>query len=77
MRVPPPPGDRYLSTDGTQPLARLVAQFVGSSFPLATWADIVDALKSCGFRLVKARNVYRDVWFITGTKPAVDFDGTI
>ena len=58
-------------------MARLVAQFVGSSFPLATWADIVDALKSCGFRLVKARNVYRDVWFITGTKPAVDFDGTI
>ncbi len=61
--------DRYLSRDGTKPLARLVAQFVGFSFPLASWADIVDTLKSCGFRLVKARKVYRDVWFITGTKP--------
>jgi len=61
--------DRYLSKDGTRPLARLIAQFVGFTFPLATWADMVHALKSCGFRLVKARNVYRDVWVITGTKP--------
>ncbi|HVO80937.1 MAG TPA: methyltransferase [Terriglobales bacterium] len=60
--------DRYLSKDGTQPLARLVSQFVGSSFPLATWADIVNALRACGFRLVKARKVYRDVWVISATK---------
>jgi len=62
--------DRYLSKDGTQPLDRLVSQFVGSSFPQATWADIVETIKSCGFGAVKARNVYRDLWFITGIKPS-------
>lgn len=61
--------DRYLSKDGTQPLDRLVGQFVGSSFPQTKWADMVEVVKSCGFRAVKARNVYRDVWFITGIKP--------
>lgn len=61
--------DRYLSKDGTQPLDRLVSQFVGSSFPQAKWADMAEVVKSCGFRTVKARNVYRDVWFITGIKP--------
>lgn len=62
--------DRYLSKDGTEPLDRLVAQFVGSSFPQTTWADMVRAVTSCGFRAVKARNVYRDVWYITGIKPS-------
>ena len=61
--------DRYFSKDGTRPLDRLVGQFVASSLAPATWADMVDAVKSCGFRAVKAKNVYRDVWFITGTKP--------
>lgn len=60
--------DRYLSKDGTQPLDRLVEHFAGSSFGLATWVDMVEAVKSCGFRAVKAKNVYRDVWFITGIK---------
>lgn len=70
-----PPGglivlaDRYLSDDGTKPLDRLVSHFVSSSFGLATRGDMVDALKSCGFRAVKARNVYREVWYITGIKP--------
>lgn len=62
--------DRYFSDDGTKPLDRLVAHFVGSSFGLATRSDMVAAMRSCGFQAVKARNVYRDVWFITGTKPA-------
>ena len=31
---------------------------------------MVEKVKSCGFRQVKAANVYRDVWFITGVKPA-------
>lgn len=71
-----PPGgllvlvDRYLSEDGTQPLDRLVEHFAGSSFGLATWKDMVKAVESCGFQRVKAENVYRDVWFITGCKPA-------
>ena len=71
-----PPGgvivalDRYLSDDGTKPLDRLVAHFVGSSFGLATRSEMVAALQSCGFRAVKARNVHRDLWLITGAKPA-------
>jgi tRNA A58 N-methylase Trm61 len=60
--------DRYLSDDGTRPLDRLVEHFAGSSFGLATRANMTDALKFCGFQAVKARNVYRDVWFITGIK---------
>jgi len=62
--------DRYLSKDGTQPLDRVISQFVGSSFPLEPWTDMVEAVKSCGFRAVKARNAYRDLWFITGIKPS-------
>lgn len=61
--------DRYLSKDGTQPLDRLVSQFEGSSFPRETWADMVEAVKGCGFRAVKSRNVHRDLWFIVGIKP--------
>jgi tRNA A58 N-methylase Trm61 len=61
--------DRYLSDDGTKPLDRLVAHFVGSSFPLATRSDIVAAVQSCGFHAVRASNVHRDLWVITGTKP--------
>jgi len=62
--------DRYLSEDGTKPLDRLVEHFAGSSFGLATWKNMMEALESCGFHGVKAANVYRDVWFITGRKPA-------
>ncbi len=61
--------DRYLSKDGTQPLDRLLGQFVGSAFPRATWADMVEALKSCGFGAVKARSIRPDLWLITGIKP--------
>ena len=70
-----PPGglivaaDRYLSDDRTKPLDRLVSHFVGSSFGLATRSDMVAAVRSCGFQHVKASNVYRDLWFITGRKP--------
>ena len=63
--------DRYLSDDGTKPLDRVVAQFVGSSFPQTTRSETVAAMRSCGFRPVKASNVYRDLWFITGTKPII------
>ena len=62
--------DRYMCKEGTNPLERLAHHFVGSSFGLETWVDMVERLKSCGFEAVRARNVYRDVWFITGVKPA-------
>jgi hypothetical protein len=56
--------DRYLTDDGTKPLDRLVEHFVGSSFGLATRGDMVQAVKTCGFRAVRARKVYRDLWCI-------------
>jgi len=63
--------DRYFSEDGTQPLDRLVAHFVGSSFPLTTRSAMSAALQSSGFHAVKSRGVHRDLWMITGTKPGV------
>jgi SAM-dependent methyltransferase len=73
-RCLPPQGllvlaDRYLTNDGLQPLDRLAEHFAGSSFGLATRKDMVAAVKACGFRAVKARNVHQDVWCITGVKP--------
>ncbi len=72
-RCLPPKGllvlaDRYLADDGTRPLDRLLEHFAGSSFGLATRRDMVAAMKRAGFRAVRARNVYQDVWFITGVK---------
>jgi predicted nicotinamide N-methyase len=63
--------DRYVSDDGTSPLDRLAAHFVGSGFGLATRAQMVEALKACGFRRIKSKKAYQDVWFITGVKPVV------
>jgi SAM-dependent methyltransferase len=63
--------DRYFSEDGTQPLDRLVAHFVGSSFPLTPRSAMAAALRSSGFRAVKISRVHRDLWMITGTKPGV------
>jgi SAM-dependent methyltransferase len=62
--------DRYLTDDGTRPLDRLVEHFAGSSFGLATRADMVQAAKDCGFRKVRARKVYGDLWCITGVTSA-------
>jgi len=66
--------DRYLSEDRTQPPDRVVAQFVGSSFPQATWSEMVAAVEARGFQAVKAGRVHRDLWCITGTKPAMGFE---
>jgi hypothetical protein len=62
--------DRYLTDDGTKTLDRLVEHFVGSSFGLATRGDMVQAVKACGFRAVRTRKVYRDLWCITGLDSA-------
>jgi tRNA A58 N-methylase Trm61 len=61
--------DRYLADNGIEPLDRLLEHFAGSSFGLATRAVMVEALRACGFHAIMARNVYRDVWYITGVKP--------
>ncbi len=63
--------DRYFSDDGTEPLDRLLEYFASSSsFGLATRRDMVQLLKACGFRQVKAARILQDVWCITGAKPA-------
>jgi SAM-dependent methyltransferase len=63
--------DRYVSDDGTDPLDRLAEHFVGSGFGLATRGQMIEALKSCGFRRIKSKKIYQDVWFITGVRPVV------
>ena len=35
-----------------------------------TRAEMASAMRSCGFRSVKAKRVWRDLWCITGTKPS-------
>ena len=60
--------DRYLSDDGSNPLDRLAEHFVGSGFGLATRKQMVEALTSCGFRKIKSKKVYQDVWVITGVR---------
>lgn len=61
--------DRYMAEDGIRPLDRLLDFFVSSTFPLATHREMAEKLRSSGFEGVKAKNVYEDVWFITGVKP--------
>jgi SAM-dependent methyltransferase len=60
--------DRFLSCDRTRPLDRLTNQFAGSSFPLTTHVEMVDALKQAGFQNVIEHSGFRDVWFITGRR---------
>jgi len=70
-----PPGgvvvlvDRYFTDDGTKPLDRLASFFTHGGFGLATRSEMVELVKSCGFEKVRAKSVFKDVWFITGTKP--------
>ena len=64
--------DRYFSDDGTRPFDRLASFFAGSSFGLATHADIVSMLNDSGFRTIRERKVYKDMWIITGAKPHRD-----
>ena len=59
---------RTQAGDIRPPLHRPVEHFTGSSFGLATRRDIVETVKAAGFHSVRARNVYREVWYITGVK---------
>jgi len=60
--------DRYLSTDGTEPLDRLLRQFVSTSFPDETWRQMVERVRTAGFATVRARRILDGLWMITGLK---------
>ena len=62
--------DRFFSDDGAKPLDRLLGSLVGSSVQMTTRGDVASAMRSCGFRSVKAKRVWRDLWCITGAKPS-------
>ncbi len=60
--------DRYLNRERTQPLDRVISQFISGSFPQATSAEMVQVLRACGFARVRATKVYRDLCCITGSR---------
>ena len=60
--------DRYLSQERTDPLDSILHQFIGSSFPIETHEEMVNRLQICGFRNILKKNIYKDVWMITGRK---------
>ena len=69
-----PPGgmivlvDRFLSTDRTEPLDRLLSQFEGSSFGMETGEEMVMLVKESGFREVRTKQLINETWVITGTR---------
>ena len=74
-RALPPGGlvvavDRYFSDDGTKPLDRLLGSLVGSAVQMTTRSEMAAAMRSCGFRSVKASECGAILWCITGTKPS-------
>jgi 16S rRNA G1207 methylase RsmC len=60
--------DRFLSSDRTHPLDRLLHQFEGSGFGTETRDEIIDLLKDCGFKKIRKDKLINDVWVITGMK---------
>lgn len=69
-----PPGgmivlvDRFLSSDRTEPLDRLLSQFEGSSFGLETGDEMVKLVKECGFEDARINRLINETWVITGVK---------
>lgn len=60
--------DRFLSADRTEPLDRILHQFIATSFGVETYGEMRDALKDCGFKNVRTRNIHKDIWLISGLK---------
>lgn len=60
--------DRFLSSDRTHPLDRLLHQFEGSGFGTETRDEIIDLLKDCRFKKIRKDKLINDVWVITGMK---------
>lgn len=62
--------DRFLSSDSTEPLDRLLCQFEGSGFGMETREDMTKLFGDYGFEKVCLDTLINDVWIITGTKLA-------
>jgi predicted O-methyltransferase YrrM len=62
--------DVFFSGEGTDALLRLLSQFTRSPFATQTRKDVGGLLRKTGFRSVRSRNLLRDVWMVTGVKPA-------
>jgi tRNA A58 N-methylase Trm61 len=60
--------DRFFSEDKTEPLDRLLSQFTTFSFSSQTRQQVIIELRIAGFRAIKRRRIYQDVWLITGLK---------
>ena len=61
--------DRFLSSDKTKPIDRVLHQLIGSSFGSQTRDELRSILKSCGFKRVKSRHLGGGLWLIRGSKP--------
>lgn len=60
--------DEFASDDGTEPLNRLMMQIRSKEPWIKTRAQVVDDLKSVGFRSVKKTRLHNELWLILGQK---------
>jgi SAM-dependent methyltransferase len=60
--------DRFFSEDRTEPLDRLLTQFLTSPFGTQTRQQVISELRLTGFKAMKRRRIYQDIWSIMGLK---------
>jgi predicted nicotinamide N-methyase len=60
--------DLYFAENRTEPLERLLRQFVSTAFPDETWRQMVERVRAAGFTRVRARRILDGLWMITGLK---------
>jgi tRNA A58 N-methylase Trm61 len=61
--------DRFQSKDRTEPLDNILYQFIGHTFGIETYKEVIDALRACGFRRVKSHKLHGHLRAISGIKP--------
>lgn len=62
--------ENFCSEDWTEPLYKLMWQIRSKGLWLRNRRQAAERLRKCGFKAVKARRIYSDVWMITGRKGA-------
>jgi tRNA A58 N-methylase Trm61 len=62
--------DDFSSTDYTEPFINLMWQLRSNRKWLVTHQQAADNLKKAGFKSVKKKNIWADLWLITGLKRA-------